>query len=231
MEINSWTITENLKRISHLESQEEQICSILPIFHELFGGDRLQFYRFSPIGYVAEGIALFEDGHLYLFNYIRDDLRTLPIIRQAVEKRKPIYYNGNDIITQTTSRYQRQDPLKALLVVPIIANNLTIAYINSEYIHHEIPSISKKLGDLELFGKLLGQLLIQPQIPFHSKLSPRENEIMKALANGLTTKEMTHILSLSEATIKQYIKSIMKKLEAKNRTHALSIYLSQYQSS
>lgn len=231
MDINSWTVSEDLKKIAHLESQEEQICNILPIFYKLFGGDRLQFYRFSPIGYVAEGIALFENGQLYPFNYIRDDIRTLPIIRQAVEKRRPIYYDGKDIIIQATSRYRREDPIKALLVVPIVTNNLTIAYINCEYINHESPSISQKMNELILFGKLLGELLIKPQVPFHSKLSPRENEIMKALSNGLSTKEMTHILSLSEATIKQYIKSIMTKLEAKNRTHALSIYLSHHSSS
>lgn len=228
MNINSLTISEKLKQLASLQSQEEQICYILPLFEQLFGGERLQFYRFSPIGYVAEGIALFENGQLQPLNHIRDDIRTLPVIRQAVERQKPSYYVGKEIITQITSRYQREEPLKALLVVPIIANNITIAYINSEYIYNAFPKDSLLMNELEVFGKLLGQLLIQPQRPPHSKLSPRENEILKALSNGLSTKEMTQIFSLSEATIKQYIKSILIKLEAKNRTHAVSIYMSSY---
>lgn len=196
--MNMWGINETLKKISHLPSQEEQICAVLPLFHEIFGGERLSFYRFSPIGYVAEGIALFEEGQLQPLNYIRDDIRTLPIIRKAVEKRKPAYYVGKEIITQSTSRYQREVPLKGLLVVPIVANNLTIAYINIEYIHHQFKESSHLMNELESFGKMLGQTLIHQQISSHAKLSPRENEIMKALANGLSTKEMTTILSLSE---------------------------------
>ncbi|SOB99341.1 regulatory LuxR family protein [Ureibacillus xyleni] len=228
MKLDSWTIKEELKSIVHLHSQEEQICSILKLFEKLFKGERLSFYRFSPIGYVGEGVALLYNGQLQALNYIRDDIRGLPAIRQAIEKKQAIYYSGQDIITQITSRYQQNYQLKSLLVVPIIANNITISYICREVISedHSIPP--EQIEDISFFGKIAGELLIQPQKTLHPKLSPRENEILKALANGFSTKEMTNILLLSEATIKQYIKSILVKLNAKNRVHAVSIYMSQY---
>ncbi len=227
MQINLWTIKENLKGALHLQSQEEQICFILHTFGRLYNGERLSFFRFSPVGYVGEGVALLENGRYQSINYIRDDIRVLPVIRHAIEKQRPIYYDGQDIITKITSRYTRKDPLYALLVIPIIVNKLTVAYILNEFIEETINFETQLIEELLEFGKIAGELLVQPQIQSNHKLSPRENEIIKALANGLTTKEMTHILGLSEATIKQYIKSIMIKLDAKNRTHAVSIYIGQ----
>ncbi|MEL4026300.1 helix-turn-helix transcriptional regulator [Lysinibacillus endophyticus] len=228
MKIDSWTIKEELKSIVHLHSQEEQICSILKLFEKLFKGERLSFYRFSPIGYVGEGVALLDNGQLHALNYIRDDIRGLPAIRQAIEKKEAIYYSGKDIITQITSRYQQPYQLKSLLVVPIIANNITISYICREILNEDPLYPPQQLEELSLFGKIAGELLIQPQKIQHPKLSPRENDILIALANGYSTKEMTTVLLLSEATIKQYIKSIMVKLNAKNRVHAVSIYMTQY---
>mgnify|MGYP001404334273 CR=1 FL=1 len=228
MQLNSWVISEDLKGISHLQSQEEQICNVLHLFEEQFAGDRISFYRFSPIGYVGEGIAMLENGRLQSINYIRDDIRSLHAIKQAVEKRKTFYYEGKEIIIHLSSRYQREDPLMGLLVVPIIANNLTIAYILSEFVETEISVSKQLLQEMDVFGKALGQLLVQPHSHSHPKLSSRESEIVRALANGLSTKEMTIIFSLSEATINQYIKSILSKLNAKNRTHAVSIYITQY---
>lgn len=227
MQMLPFIMKEKLKGGVHLQSHEEQICYILRMFDKLFFGEKLSFYRFSPVGYVGEGVAMLVDGQLQSLNYIRDDIRALTVIRQAVEKRRPIFYRGQDIITQITSRYQRTDILKALLVVPIVANNLTIAYICSEFCKQDVEIETKQIEELSIFGKTAGELLIQPINHSHPKLSPRENEILKALSNGLSTKEMAQILDLSEGTIKQYIKSALLKLEAKNRAHAVSIYMSQ----
>ncbi|HWL23611.1 MAG TPA: helix-turn-helix transcriptional regulator [Ureibacillus sp.] len=227
MQINLWTIRETLKNGINLQSQEEKICFILHTLEQIIKGERLSFYRFSPVGYVGEGIAMLENGRYQSINYIRDDIRVLPVIRQAIDKQRPFYYAGQDIITQITSRYTRNDPLYALLVIPVIMNQITISYMLCEFVKQDLQIEMGELEELLEFGKIAGELLIQPQIHSHPKLSPRECEIMKALANGLSTKEMTDLLHLSEATIKQYIKSIMGKLDAKNRAHAVSIYMAQ----
>jgi len=227
MQINLWTMKENLKSALHLPTQEEKICLILHTFEQIYKGQRLSFYRFSPVGYVGEGIAMLENGRFQSINYIRDDIRVLPVIRHTIEKQKPIYYDGQEIITMITSKYTRNDPLLALLVIPIIVNKLVVAYILCEFTKERQQLEVQHMEELAKLSDLIGEILIQPQKPSHPKLSPRENEILVALANGLSTKEMTHILCISEATIKQYIKSIMSKLDAKNRAHAVSIYMAQ----
>jgi len=225
MHLTHWTIEEKLHQAAHLQTQEEQICYILSSFDSTFTTDRISFFRFSPIGYVGEGVAQLEDGNLQSLSYIRDDIRSLPIIKKAVAERKAYCYSGQDMITLISSRYNFNSPVKAIIVVPIFVNNLTIAYIVSEHLKHFPQMDEKRLELLTLFGSIAGRVLIQPEKVSHPKLSPREDEILRALANGLSTKELIDLLFLSEGTIKQHIKSSFVKLGAKNRAHAVSIYL------
>lgn len=227
LQITSWSIKEQLKRGSQLQTQEEQICHLLLTLEQLLDSEKLSFFRYSPVGYVGEGIAELEKGQFHSLTHIRDDIRSLPIIKKAVDNHKPVYYTGQDIITLISSRYQRAVPLKGLLVVPIVVNFMTIAYICCEYIESAYEIEASLIEQLALFGNLAGEMLIQSQTITHPKLSPRENEILRALANGFSTKELTNILCLSESTIKQYIKSALIKLGAKNRAHAVSLFLAQ----
>ncbi|MER2107393.1 MAG: helix-turn-helix transcriptional regulator [Solibacillus sp.] len=222
-----WSIEEKLKDVVHLPNQEQQICHILTSFHTLFSSEKLSFYRFSPVGYMAEGIAQLTNDAFESISYIRDDLRALPAIRKVVDSCHAAYYSGTDYITNVSSRYTLQRPIYGVLVVPIYVHNLSVAYLCSEYIEQN-PNISPSfLESCNQFGALAGKLLVQKQTPAHPKLSPRENTILEALTNGLSTKEMTDLLMLSEATIKQYIKTALQKLGAKNRAHAVSIFMRQ----
>jgi DNA-binding NarL/FixJ family response regulator len=52
-------------------------------------------------------------------------------------------------------------------------------------------------------------------------LSAREMTVLTYLGEGMQNKEIAKAINLSEATIKMHVKSICKKLEANNRTHAV----------
>lgn len=225
--VTKWTLEEKLKEIHYLGTQEEQICRLLKCFYELFPSDKLSFFRFSPVGYVGEGVALIENGQLQSFSYMRDDIRSLPAIRKVVEDKWAAFYEGEHYITNVSSRYQQDKPLLGLLVVPIFIHNMTISYICSEYVTSIPPFQANDFAQFTLFGELAAKVLIQHDYQVHPRLSPRENEIIRAIANGLSTKEMTDIFDLSEATIKQYIKSALVKLGAKNRAHAVSLFLTR----
>lgn len=55
------------------------------------------------------------------------------------------------------------------------------------------------------------------------QLSRRESEVLKGLCRGLANKEIARELDLQEVTIKLHVRTLCKKLEAKNRTHAAMI--------
>lgn len=59
--------------------------------------------------------------------------------------------------------------------------------------------------------------------PLAEKLTPREIEVLGGLCRGLANKEIARELDLQEVTIKMNVKTLCRKLEAKNRTHAAMI--------
>lgn len=53
-------------------------------------------------------------------------------------------------------------------------------------------------------------------------LSERELEIIQLLAQGLNNRAMAQRLFLAEGTVKNYISTILQKLDARDRTHAVA---------
>jgi len=56
-------------------------------------------------------------------------------------------------------------------------------------------------------------------------LTPREVDILRLVAEGHANKEISVRLSLTEETVKSHIRNILAKLEANDRTHAVTIGL------
>ncbi len=56
--------------------------------------------------------------------------------------------------------------------------------------------------------------------PLPEPLSDREQEILRLLAEGLTNREIAQKLFLAEGTVKNYISSILLKIDARDRTQA-----------
>ncbi|PTY05548.1 DNA-binding response regulator [Opitutaceae bacterium EW11] len=54
-----------------------------------------------------------------------------------------------------------------------------------------------------------------------SQLSPRESEVLKLVAKGLSNKEIGAALQVAEGTIKLHVKSILGKLQVSDRTQAI----------
>ena len=50
-----------------------------------------------------------------------------------------------------------------------------------------------------------------------NQLSPREQEIVALIAQGLTNKEIAHRLGVSVFTVRNQVQAIIRKLEVKNR--------------
>ena len=60
---------------------------------------------------------------------------------------------------------------------------------------------------------------IYPDSPA-DKISPRELECLRWVANGKTDAEIAEILSISEATVKFHVNGARRKLGARNRAQA-----------
>jgi len=58
-------------------------------------------------------------------------------------------------------------------------------------------------------------------------LSPREKDVLQMIAKGLTNKEIAHVLLISQFTVRNHVNHILEKLEATDRTEAVSIAMQQ----
>jgi len=59
-------------------------------------------------------------------------------------------------------------------------------------------------------------------------LSERELEIAKLISQGYSNKEIARMLFISEGTVRNYITSILQKLNLKNRTQIAVYYLTKF---
>lgn len=55
------------------------------------------------------------------------------------------------------------------------------------------------------------------------ELTSREREVLKLLGDGLSTRQMATLLSVSLATVRNHIQSILTKMDAHSRIEAVSM--------
>ncbi len=63
---------------------------------------------------------------------------------------------------------------------------------------------------------------ISPQTEAAQSLTEREIELLRLVADGLPNKAIAQTLAVSENTVKYHLKNIMQKLNAQNRTEAVT---------
>ncbi len=71
--------------------------------------------------------------------------------------------------------------------------------------------------------KFMTEEVVEDINPLAKGLSSRELDVLNGLCRGLANKEIARELDLQEVTIKLHVKTLSRKLEAKNRTHAAMI--------
>ncbi len=76
-------------------------------------------------------------------------------------------------------------------------------------------------------GRVLDRLVELSQQGTTSELSKREIEVLELVAKGTGNKVIAEQLSISESTVKTHLQSIYQKLEANDRTEAVTKALSK----
>ena len=98
------------------------------------------------------------------------------------------------------------------------------AYILKGHVHRELLETIRAVH--------AGKKRIPPEVAAEladhaaeDELSPREIEVLRLIASGNANKLIADQLSISEETVKSHVTSILSKLGANDRTHAVTIGL------
>lgn len=59
----------------------------------------------------------------------------------------------------------------------------------------------------------------------NNKLTVRESEVLRWVANGKSAREIGEILAIAKRTVDEHVQTAMRKLGAANRTHAVALAL------
>ena len=80
------------------------------------------------------------------------------------------------------------------------------------------PKVAKHvLNQFRGLGKTMGGIV--------APLTNRETQILNYIAEGNSNKVIAHILGISEQTIKNHVSAILRKLNANDRAHAVTLAL------
>lgn len=98
--------------------------------------------------------------------------------------------------------------------------------ISSDNLIEAIHAASR--GEVRLHPEAAKRLVQEVHIPnSHETLTPRETEIIKLVAKGLSNKNIARELGISEPTIKAHLSSILSKTGLQTRTQAALFALKQ----
>ena len=112
-----------------------------------------------------------------------------------------------------------------------------VAYLDKNVNIEELASVIKRASRGEY--PINDSLLAEPKVAEHvlrqfqnivsmgktmealtAPLTQRETQILNHITDGNSNKQIAHILEISEQTIKNHVSSILRKLNANDRTHA-----------
>ncbi|MCK4722395.1 MAG: response regulator transcription factor [Dehalococcoidia bacterium] len=134
------------------------------------------------------------------------------------------------------ARYEDDEQL--FLAIQVGAAGYLIKSITGQHLAHQVRKacqgeypineclLTRPGVALRVLRQFQDLLLVEKEIePLISPLSRRETEILEHIAQGNSNKEIAHTLGICNQTVKNHVTSIMRKLAANDRTHAVVLAL------
>jgi DNA-binding NarL/FixJ family response regulator len=145
---------------------------------------------------------------------------------------------GTDGVTAIQRIRQEQPETEIIALTSVLEDALVVSAIRAGAIGYLLKDTrSAELiraikaaadGQVQLSPKVAARLFHEIRAPETSPetLSPRESEVLRLLASGLTNKEMARTLDVGEKTVKTHVSRILGKLGVQSRTQA-ALYASR----
>ncbi len=87
----------------------------------------------------------------------------------------------------------------------------------------EVADVSAAIRAVHAGERVFDPQLMAEALVMDNPLSPRELEVLRQAARGLSTRDLAAALNLGEGTVRNYLSEIMSKLYAQTRQEAVQI--------
>lgn len=162
------------------------------------GEEAIRFYRQHLPDVTLMDLRLPDKGGIETTRAIRDEFPEAKIIALTS-------YDGDQDIYRALEAGVRGYLLKEMVHTEVIRAIRTV-HSGKRFIPHEVTQ--------QLSGFF-------PEVA----LTPREIEVLSLVARGLGNREVGDMLGTAPGTVKAHMQSILSKLDAKDRTHAVTLAL------
>jgi len=221
--VNKKKLYDYIRTLDKSSTHEEKLYLMTKGVIELFPANEVYLFRYSPLGYIAEGIIRIHSSDLFYIGHIRDDVRNLSPIYDAIRKKQSVYISKNEFFKKYGCKYVNQNDKNDHIIVPVRFHSIVVGYFIIREFSNDVTFDESLLTSCTIYGELVGEVMeSNKEGQTIDCLSKRETEVMQRISWGESTKEMADLMEISEFTVKDYIKSAIKKLQAKNRVHAVA---------
>jgi len=167
----------------------------------------------------ADALTLLEHIEADLPDVVISDIRMPGLSGIELARRLREMRNRTPVLLLTTF----EDPSLFLQARKAGAQGFLLKDTSPEILLEAILSLSRggTLFEPKATASFSGHLVDAPQSAQKFDLSAREIEILRLLAGGYANKEIAGALHLAEGTIKNYVSTLMEKLESSDRTRAV----------
>ncbi len=149
-------------------------------------------------------------------------------------------------LTLGRSLIQRYPSVRLIMLTPELNNEElfetikigAVAYLEKNATVHELVDTIRRVfhGEYPINESLLATPIVAEHVlkqfqemvsmgigvePITTPLTSREKQILRYIADGNSNKQIAQILEISEQTIKNHVSSILRKLNANDRAHAV----------
>lgn len=177
------------------------------------GGDRVSIIRCSSLDQVMQHLEFLVPDLIIFARYdqgtIDEEVATIRTLNRATPIALPLIEISSSGVRNVRGIVMLKGDLAPLVTASGQPENTALPWVSS--------SLS---NSSEVAGVLSSGLHSNGTPPFH--LTPREQDILSAIARGLSNKEIARQLDLSPGTVKNYVAKLLQIYEVSSRTKLLA---------
>lgn len=196
----------------------EDLTVLLKHLERLFGFKRCLFFSYNPWLEEFSGVIGAEPEKV---ERMRGKISVEPVfaMKQPIFLKNPAPYVQQIAIDLFN--------LSSIIFIPVMHEHQLYGWLTFDQIGESFDCSQEQLIACTKIGERLGLYLGRKQLRYtlnrQISLSEKELMILYLLMEGYSNKEMATFMFISEFTVRDYIKLLMQKLNARNRTHLIAL--------